>query len=157
MKTRIRRPEIKDAKAMSLVVRQAITKVNSADYTPRQVRAWSLHNSEKRLKERIAQGRIFFVLSNSRSILGVASMRVSKKHITALFIGPKDIRKGYGKRLLKYMERYAKKKGLSYLSVNSSKTAFPFYEKMGYKMIRKFSPRIHNVEIPSVMMKKKLK
>ena len=59
MKAQIRRAEIKDAKAISTVVQQAIIRVNSADYTSRQMRAWSAHNTKKRFKENIKIAEIF--------------------------------------------------------------------------------------------------
>lgn len=156
MKVQIRLARIQDAKSIGRVVQQAIRRVNSADYTPRQILAWSKNNSDERIKERLEKKKVFFVLTNGVSIIGVASIRLSKKLITSLFIHPSEIKKGFGARLLRRLELYARKNGLSHLSVHSSKTAFPFYIHAGYERIRSINPVINGAKIPSILMRKKL-
>lgn len=154
MKIVIKKATVKDARSISTLLCDTISKVNSKDYTPRQIKAWVQNNAVDQTKERLNRGKIFFVLRDSRSIIGVSSINLKKRQIGSLYITPKRLGEGFGIKLLLFVENYARKHGLHSIAVHSSKTAVNFYLHEGYKKIRNVSHLMHGVNIPCVVMRK---
>ncbi len=61
--------------------------------------------------------------------------------------------KGFGKKLAEASERYAIENGREVMFCNARKTAVPFYESMGYKIVSK---EFTEVGIPHFVMEKQL-
>ncbi len=61
--------------------------------------------------------------------------------------------KGYGQKLGQAAEAYAIQKGFLIMYCNARKTAVPFYEKMGYKIV---SEEFTEVNIPHYSMEKQI-
>jgi len=62
-----------------------------------------------------------------------------------------DQRKGIGKALVFYSEKFAAEKGFSLITLHARKTAVPFYEKLGYKIV---GNEFTEVTLPHFKMKK---
>lgn len=60
---------------------------------------------------------------------------------------------GYGQTLIKFVEAHAKDMGYKTMECNARRTAVPFYEKMGYKVI---SELFYEVGIPHFKMERDL-
>lgn len=61
--------------------------------------------------------------------------------------------KGLGRQLAEAAEQYAREKGYTLLYCNARKTAAPFYEKLGFKIV---SDEFTEVGIPHYVMEKAL-
>ncbi len=61
--------------------------------------------------------------------------------------------KGLGRQLAEAAEQYAREKGYTLLYCNARKTAAPFYEKLGFKII---SDEFTEVGIPHYVMEKSI-
>lgn len=61
--------------------------------------------------------------------------------------------KGLGQKLSLAGEEYARKKGFEIMFCNARKTAVPFYEKLGYKIV---SDEFTEVNIPHYTMEKRI-
>ncbi|MCK9211945.1 MAG: GNAT family N-acetyltransferase [Ignavibacteriaceae bacterium] len=59
--------------------------------------------------------------------------------------------KGVGKGLVLYSEKYATENGFSVITLHARKTAVPFYEKLGYKIV---GDEFTEVTIPHFKMNK---
>ena len=149
---KIRKATIVDAREISRVKCYVIKNVNSKDYSPRQIKAWLIGNRTKAVREKLKKGKLMFVVEESNKIKGVGSLNLDEKEVGSLYV--KDFGKGFGGKLLHYMEDYAKKHGIKELQLHSTTTAYEFYKKKGYKTIRKEMYSLRGVEVPSILMKK---
>jgi len=62
-----------------------------------------------------------------------------------------DQGKGVGKSLVLFSEKFAAENGFSHITLHARKTAVPFYEKLGYKIV---SDEFTEVTLPHFKMKK---
>ena len=97
-----------------------------------------------------------FVIIDDNKIMGVGAIDISGKKITGLYVRYNRQGGGYGKKLLKYLENYARKKTVNGLKLYSTITSFDFYKSQGYKKIRKVSHVVEGIDLPCVLMTKKL-
>ena len=64
--------------------------------------------------------------------------------------------KGVGRKLMENVEKIAKKRGIKKLIVKSSLYAVGFYEKMGFKKVKRIITKIGKVKFPEIVMEKKI-
>jgi N-acetylglutamate synthase-like GNAT family acetyltransferase len=95
-----------------------------------------------------------FCLKKENEIIGCIDLEKNK--IGGLFIKHNHIKKGYGKKLMKFIENYARKKQIKKLSLLSTKYALPFYKKLGYKKKEKVSFIYEGVKFKAQKMEKKV-
>ncbi len=82
--------------------------------------------------------RDVFVLEVYGVIASTISLQGDRLH--TLFVATKYTRRGLGKLLVKHVENLAIQRGVKALVLSSSRTALPFYEKLGFTK-RNFEPR----------------
>ena len=97
-----------------------------------------------------------FVVVDNGKIMGVGAIDICERKITGLYVKHNKQGESYGKKLLKYLETYAKKKNLDKLKLYSTITSFEFYKSQGYKKLRKVSHVVEGISLPCVLMTKKL-
>jgi N-acetylglutamate synthase-like GNAT family acetyltransferase len=153
---RIRKAKIEDSKEISKLMNDTIASVNGKDYNKKQVKVWIAKNTFSKTEEKIKKRKNVFVIIDSSKIIGVGAIDVSEKKITGLYIKHTKQGMGYGKKLLKYLESYVKRKKVDKLKLESTITSFEFYKSQGYKKIRKISNVIEGIRLPCVLMVKKL-
>lgn len=86
-------------------------------YPPRAVEFFKDYHSEKRIEERSVAGEIL-VMAEHDSILATGSLVGNE--ISGVFVYPVCQRQGYGKAIMSELERRAKAKGLSEISLSVS-------------------------------------
>jgi putative acetyltransferase len=79
-------------------------------------------------------GETVFVAERAGRLLGYAALRGGE--VTALFVRPAAARRGLGSRLLARVEREARRRGRSTLTVRASRNAALFYRARGYSGAR---------------------
>ena len=153
---RIRKARPEDAKEITQLVRDTIKKVNAADYTEEQIRAWAPTNKTNKYEQMIQEGRKIWVAVEDSEIVGMATLKTHKNEVGGFYIKHNRIGTGIGKKLNERIEKEAKKEGINELKLWSTTTAALFYQKRGYKKIRNSYVEMNNVKVPVVIMKKKL-
>jgi putative acetyltransferase len=93
----------------------------------------------------------------NRRIVGFGVIVPKENEVRAIYVSPQVKRKGIGSALLRKLEELAKEKGIKKLRLESSVTAEKFYQKNGYKVIKRgyFTLRTGR-KMKSVKMKKLL-
>ena len=133
---KIRKAKKEDVRKISLLRRKTINKINSKYYPENMIKILVEKNNLKNTFVRIKEEEIFCLLKN-KELLGTISFKKNK--ISGLYIKPKNIGKGYGKMLMKFIEKYAKEKRIKKLILYPTKNAEKFYLKLGYKKSGKIS------------------
>jgi histone acetyltransferase (RNA polymerase elongator complex component) len=146
-----------DITKISFLRKKTIKEINSKDYPIHVIKIWLEKNNPKNILISMKKENMF-CLWNNKELLGTISLKDNK--IGGLSVKYSKLKKGYGTMLIKFIEDYARKKGIRKLIIYPSLTAQKFYEKLGYKKsgkisIWKFEDKILELNVPE--MEKKLK
>ncbi len=131
---RIRKSTLADAAALARLTRATIRTINAKDHPERIIEAWSGGNTASAYRKMLKE-RIQFVATEKGQIIGFADL-LPNGELTSLYIHPKHIGKGIGKKLLVFIEDVAKKMGMQTLRCQSSENAKNFYLKHGYTVVK---------------------
>jgi len=121
-----------DAEEISLQRIETIKKLNSQDHEKEEMEYLLGRQTLEVLKKKI-KSRDVYVMVENKKIIG--SVDLDDNEIKGLYVLSSRIKKGIGTKLLKFMEEIAKNKGIKIINICSTKSAIPFYEKNGYKLI----------------------
>nr|WP_233180954.1 GNAT family N-acetyltransferase [Lactococcus lactis] len=127
----IRNYESKDLDEVINLFKNTIFEINISDYTLEQVKAWVDVDTElfdDNLGKTYAR-----VISNHEQLVGFGNID-DKGYIDLFYVSVDYQRQGVGQKLLNDLE---KSSNYTSFMVNSSITAKPFFEKMGYKENKK--------------------
>jgi putative acetyltransferase len=97
----------------------------------------------------------FLVAEKDGVLLGFGILDLSDSLINAIYVSPKVVRRGVGRRLLEAMETIARVEGVLRLQLSSTLNAVPFYEIFGYLHQEAGTNRLPTgVELPCIRMTK---
>jgi ribosomal-protein-alanine N-acetyltransferase len=103
----------------------------------------------------------YFILEKANEVIGYFGLwhKVSRFHITNIAIIEKLRRKGYGRKLLKFIEKIAATHRIKKISLEvrkSNRIAQDMYRKYGYKVIRVLENYYQEEKEDALVMEKKL-
>lgn len=115
-------------------IRRSVEISNSPDY-PSSIIDFQLNIQYTMdwIKEKM-QSRYFIVAMLDNQIVGTGSLEGDE--IKAVFVDPDYQRRGIGRAIMEELERYGKSKGLQEIELNSTITAFEFYKKLQYRLVK---------------------
>jgi len=151
---KIRKARLSDANAIYWLRRKTFEKINGETYSKEQIEFLNIKNNKEKIKSRI-KNKSFFCLVNKNKLLG--TIYLENETIGGLYIKWNKIKRGYGGLLMNFIEDYAKKKGLKKVNLRSTLTSINFYNKLGYKIIRKYTQIREGVKFRNTEMYKILK
>ena len=162
-KIKLRLAQRNDARQMFNVRKRAIHEIASNDYPQEIINAWGrklsleeLNQRKKRFEARLKQGNVIVVAEINGIIAGFGEVAPIQAELAALYVNPDFKRQGVGTAILKDLEFRAKTRGLQSLQLSSSITAVPFYEKNGFKAVKKGTHTLSTgVTMVCMMMNKK--
>jgi GNAT superfamily N-acetyltransferase len=118
-------------------MRSAIRALAAGHYTPAQLAAWSSLPALYHRWAMTAGGERYVVAERGGRIVGYAAVRGSE--LTALFVLPREARRGVGAALLARVEREAREEGRTALRTDAARSAWGFYAASGYRLGRALS------------------
>lgn len=156
VKLKIRRAEPKDARAIRDVHVASIRGLCAKAYSRTQIRAWSAGRTPERYRKPILEGKEDILVGEAGGrIAGFVALDRARVHI--LYVHPRFAGKGVGHALMRRVETLARRRGLKRLTLDSTLNAVPFYERGGFKRIRRDSHVVNRVRIACVRMTKPLR
>lgn len=126
----IRKYQITDEDSTLMMISKSIRETNQKDYNQKQIEVWS--NIDKQKWKKSTLNNIALVAINSSGVIGFADMSTSG-YLDHLFVHPKYQRQRIATSLVNKLEQTITS---SEYSTYDSITAVPFFEKMGYHIIR---------------------
>jgi GNAT superfamily N-acetyltransferase len=129
----IRLFQASDSAAVSDVIVRCLHEVNSRDYSEAIIARMSAHFSAKRIKQ-LAEERQMFVAVDEGAVVGTVSRDGNK--VFTMFVQPRMIGHGVGRRLMHHIEALAAEDGYDYMETGASITAHGFYQRLGYVDVR---------------------
>jgi len=154
MKIRKAKPE--DARKLSNLIGNTIDKINKKDYSKKQIEILKKSNTPFKVLIKIKNRNIFCMVEKDK-ILGKIDLNLEKQRISGLFVNHNHLKKGIGRKLLIFIENYAKKKGIKKLALFSTITAQDFYKKFNYKSKKRTNLIIGGCKFQVIPMEKNLK
>jgi len=130
----IRRFDNQDAAKTSRCIAKTLKQVVSKHYPSRVVAHLEKSNTPTLLVEKAKKCTMVVAEENSR-IIGTARLS-DDGWLGAFFVDPAYICLGVGTRLLREMERVAKRKKFKAIRMHSAVNAVDFYKKNGYRTIK---------------------
>jgi putative acetyltransferase len=121
-----------DTVTLAQIFRAAIEDLTGDDYDEAQRTAWMASaDDEESFGRRLAVQTTLLALRDGEPV-GFVSLK-GNDHIDMLYVRPEVAGEGVGKFLANAIETLARGRGVKALSVDSSDTALPFFEKLGFK------------------------
>ena len=154
-KIKIRKATSKDAERISNLRRQTLDKINHHDYPKPALEILKKSYSTKSILERLKVKKVF-VLTNRGKILGSVELNLRTGRLQAMYIDYKHLGKGYGSKLMDFIEHYARVKKIKKIILYSTKTAYAFYKKLGYKRIKGGFWKGPGFKVKDIRMEKRL-
>ncbi|MEO1593213.1 MAG: GNAT family N-acetyltransferase [Cyanobacteria bacterium J06632_22] len=132
---RVRRFQPQDAGAIAQLFHDTVRTINRQHYSQPQVEAWDPENIHFRDWVAVCSGRYTAIAEVDGEIAGFGELEANG-HIDCFYCHQDYQGQGVGRRLYQALEDEAKVLGLSRLFVEASITAHPFFERMGFAMLK---------------------
>jgi len=151
-----RAAKVGDARAILTVKQEAITAIESDEYSERQLAAWCPEDELVEDFGRAIETNRFEILlaTMGPSVVAYGVLNTERNRIDAIFVHPEYWGKGIGSSLVRQFEARARIKALPELKIVSSLNASGFYEEMGYFDFGRKQRTINGVELEFAIMRK---
>jgi putative acetyltransferase len=137
MSVTIRPMQPEEARRFLEIHRAAVRGLAAKDYSPVVVDAWAPLPITDETLERFLSNRdheIRLMAEIDGQCVGIGAIVLGNSELRACYVAPGAARRGVGSALVAEIERIAREHGLLYLRLESSLTAEPFYEALGYRV-----------------------
>jgi putative acetyltransferase len=149
----IRKARIEEAQSVIDLHSDTVRRINSRDYSAKQIDMWLGKRKVEITEAMIAGGEYYVAADEQGRILGAGHMK--EKKITGLYVSADHQREGIGSAILGQMEKDALANGAEMMEIDSTLTAAPFYQYKGYDEVNR--KRVGKAQLDVVVMRKSLK
>lgn len=151
---KIRKAKIEDAKEIAKLRKDTFKYILSKNYPKEHLIEFYKKNTVRKIKEKINKNENIYCIIKDKKILGTIYLKGDL--IGGLYVRHDKIGQKVGTKLLKFIEKIAKKKGIKKVKLLSTKYAYGFYLKNKYKLIKKGFWTVNNKRARNYNMEKKL-
>ena len=146
MKIELRHATLNDLNEMQDLFVETIISTCSKDYNDEQINVWtsSVENKD-RWRARITN-QYFLVAEIDNKIVGYGSLD-NGNYLDFLYVHKDFLRKGIANLIYEKLKSESFRHGFDKLTSDVSKTALPFFESKGFKIIKENKNMMNGVEI----------
>jgi putative acetyltransferase len=152
----VRQAKQSDLPSIVEIFEQTIRFVCNKDYNPEQIEAWAAGAKFTDRWLMKLTNQYFIVLENNGVIIGFASLDRGN-YLDFMYVHKDHQGKGVASLLYQAIEREAVAQGTNILQSDVSKTAKPFFERMGFETLKEQTVFIAGVPISNFRMHKNLR
>lgn len=134
---------------------ETVRSVNLGDYSPEQVRAWAPAPPDPAAWHGRMSGRHTLVAEGDDGVVGFVELE-EDGHLDMLYCRQDAVGRGVGSRLYAAAEERARGLGLGHVFTEASITARSFFERHGFRVVRRNVVVRHGVELVNFSMEKTL-
>jgi putative acetyltransferase len=131
----IRLFEKQDAEQIARLFYETVREINIRDYSSTQVESWAPNNIHFRDWEKICSDRFTYVADREGVIAGFGELE-SNGHIDCFYCHKNYQRRGVGSQIYQAIEIKALELRVSHLITEASITAKPFFQHMGFLVVK---------------------
>lgn len=147
----IRQANIDDLEEVLKLFVDTINNTWKNDYTKEQIEVCvSSARNEEKWESRI-RTQYFLVAQLNKEIVGFGSLE-NENYIDLIYVHKDHLRKGIANRILDSLKNKAQENGNKNLTSDVSKTARPFFEKNGFRVIKENEFDLNGVLISNYQM-----
>jgi putative acetyltransferase len=140
----VREYKASDLEEVVALFGRSVREIAARDYSPTQVSAWAPQVPDRQVwSKRLSEGATF-VCECEDQIVGFARI-VETGHLDLLYVHPEFQRQGVARALCERALAWAKSRGIPRLTSDASVTACPFFERIGFRVVKP-----HDVEFQGV-------
>ena len=131
----IRLFEKQDAEKIAHLFHETVREINIRDYSNTQVQAWAPDDINFRDWENICSNRFTYVADDKGDIAGFGELEPNG-HIDCFYCHKDYQRRGVGGQIYQAIKAKALELGLKHLTTEASITAKPFFQRMGFSVVK---------------------
>lgn len=143
----------KDSRRISYLIQRNTERVGENLYSQQQIEIWKKVNTPKAIRDSFEERIIFCAFQNDQLVGTIALLA---NEVAGLYVSHAKRKLGIGKKLLRHLEDYARKKDIKKLTLTSTISARRFYERNGYKTVKPIVVKINGVAFHETLMTKTL-
>ena len=106
------------------------------DYSPKEIEVWTAGIENVERWQKLVEEQWVLLLWEEDDLMGFTSLK-SPNYIDFMYVSADFQGRGIAKLLLKTLQAKAEEKGVEKLESDISITARPFFERQGFKVVRK--------------------
>jgi putative acetyltransferase len=152
---KIRLFEARDTGQIAQLFHQTVREVNIRDYSERQVRAWAPDDIDFQDWQQAFSNRFTYVADDAGTIAGFGDLETDG-HIDRFFCHKDYQRCGIGTQIYQAIEAKAVEVNLRCLFTEASITAKPFFQRMGFSVVKEQNVFCRGETFTNYAMKKKI-
>jgi len=122
-----------DAGIVKQLIDETIDGSYAATYPPKAIEFFKQYHCVEQILADARNGQTL-VLQTGAALIGTGTLL--GKEIKRMFVAPGAQRRGFGRRLLVALEELARADGLKTIELYASLVARPFYEAMGFRLVK---------------------
>lgn len=149
----IRRFQPEDADQIAQLFHQTVREVNLGDYSSEQVKAWAPDDLHFRNWAEVCANRDTYVADDAGVIAGFGELEANG-HIDCFYCHKDYQRRGVGRQIYAAIEARARDLKLNRLFVEASITAKPFFERLGFMVVKEQQVTRRGVTFTNYAMEK---
>lgn len=150
----IRRFIPQDAEELAEIFFKSIRIGCAKDYSEEQLKVWAPEDRNLEVWKKSFEHKIVYVGENDDELTGFGELEMSGR-IDRFYVHPQYHGKRVGKIIFKNLEKSAQEQGLMRIYVEASITAKPFFEKMGFTVIKEQTVQRGGLSFINYQMEKK--
>ncbi len=151
----VRRYRDDDLESVIALFTDTVRHVNTQDYSSEQIAVWSPQPPDLiRWRERVA-GLSLWVAESDGRIIGFCGLGADG-HLDLLYVDYRFQRRGVARSLYQHVEVEARRSGVRRLFTEASVTARPFFESMGFGIVREQRVEFRGVDFQNYVMEKSI-
>src|SRR5262245_3088504 len=144
-----------DALEIMRLFYDTVHSTNARDYTPEQIKAWApAIPDEPRWHDRL-RANFTYVAETNGQMVGFSELR-RDGYIETLYVHHRHQSMGIASRLLSEMETRARALGAKRLYTQASLTAYGFFQRRGFKLVRAQDVELRGVSFRNFLMERVL-
>lgn len=143
-----------DAPLLAEIYRASIEDLTAEDYDEDQRAAWAANADDEAAFGRARAGELTLVATHEGEPVGFASLK-GAHHVQMLFVHPAVAGQGIGALLYDALEKLARARGATHLTVDASDTARPFFERLGFVAQRRNSVPLNGEWLANTTLEKR--
>ncbi|WP_343679913.1 GNAT family N-acetyltransferase [Chryseobacterium arthrosphaerae] len=151
----IRKGSLNDLPAMQQLFADTIQVICKNDYNDLQRNAWSAGADNEERWMNVIKGQYVLIAEAENQIVGFSTLDQGT-YIDLLFVHKDHQHQGIASLLYAKMEEEALKHGQKQLTADVSKTARPFFEKSGFRILKEQTVNVKGIDLINYKMIKNL-
>jgi len=150
---KIREFQDKDAKGVCEIIKKCDAEIASKDYSKKIIEWWISKTTPERILKN-SKVRKCFVAVYGKKVVGYGDLE--KNELKRLHVIPEFQKKGIGTKLIEEIEKFAIKKKIPKLILESTINAEKFYNKCGFEKVEIKNCEYDGEKFKLILMERKL-